>query len=651
MTINRLENMKEEKAEKLEDVAVEARNLSEKLGLEPYPIEFYVVDYDEMNEIQAYGGFKERYPHWRFGMQYDQAKKKGRYFGGKVYELVANDDPAPAYLQESNDMADQKLVITHVEAHSDFFANNDWFQMYEDEPRSVQMLEEHGDKIEEYMKDPDIGRDRVERWIDNILTIEDNINQYREYDLIEELGERQKELEGKSAEEQVEELDIPDHIKERVFDDEWFEEQEAQQKDNNAAGFPPKPQKDIMQFLKDHGKSYDAEAGKAVEMEDWQEDVLDMLQEESYYFAPQKMTKVMNEGWAAYWHGTMMEDEKFADQNELITYGESNAGVLGAQGLNPYKLGKQLYQHIENQANRKEVAQKLLQVEDIDADNFYDRIDFGDVQDELAIPDELQVIEQETLDELEELLDDSEIDHENLEKAKEGEIDVQKHPWKVLEYEGLAKRNFSLNRPENTGFLSQISQDELDDFARYLDDMDRYSSIEEAIDDVDYTAGWDKIWDVHESHNDVTFVDEFLDQEFVDEHNYFAYENLENDEIILPVVTRTDAEAVKKKLLLQYTNFGKPVVKVHDGNFNNKNELLLGHHYNGVEMNLPRAAQVMERVYEMWGRDVHLKTIVKERDEEYNRKMEETMREIVMAKQAGEEPDIEIPRPDEQGML
>ena len=93
---------------------------------------------------------------------------------------------------------------------------------------------------------------------------------------------------------------------------------------------------------------------------------------------------------------------------------------------------------------------------------------------------------------------------------------------------------------------------------------------------------------------------------------------------------------MKKKLLLQFTNFGKPTIAVHDGNYNNRNELLLAHHYNGVMLDVEQAKQTLERVYDLWGRPVNLKTVVKEVDEH----------DLEGAKRREREPD-----PEERGKL
>ena len=93
-------------------------------GLDPFPIIFEILSYDQMNEVAAYTGFPNRYPHWRFGMEYEQLSKSHEYGLSKIYEMVINNNPSIAYLLEGNSLVDQKLVMSHVLGHVDFFKNN-----------------------------------------------------------------------------------------------------------------------------------------------------------------------------------------------------------------------------------------------------------------------------------------------------------------------------------------------------------------------------------------------------------------------------------------------------------------------------------------------------------------------------------------------
>ena len=103
------------------------RERARSYGLDFFPVIFEMCDYEQMNQVAAYGGFPQRYPHWRFGTEYERLRKQHFYGLGRIYEMVINNDPCYAYLQESNQLVDQKLVISHVYGHADFFKNNLWF--------------------------------------------------------------------------------------------------------------------------------------------------------------------------------------------------------------------------------------------------------------------------------------------------------------------------------------------------------------------------------------------------------------------------------------------------------------------------------------------------------------------------------------------
>ncbi len=991
----------EREAERLEEPVREASRLARKLGLDPYDVNYWIVDYDEMNELIAYGGFQERYPHWRWGMQYDRQQKQGQFLGGKAFEIVNNDNPAHAFLQISNSLSDQKAVITHVEAHSDFFANNEWFAMFNRDPDAAALLSQHSETIQEFMQDPDLDRSAVERWIDHILCLEDNIDQHRAYQPIatKEDGE---ELDLAEIEDQLDELELSEEVRSQVFDEEWLEDNRD---DEGTVTFPEEPEPDLLAFLQKHGMQYDDDAGRADDMEDWQQEILEILRREAYYFAPQKMTKVMNEGWAcvaqdtrvftedglvemrdvvgdhiavsdgeqkqqvtdsnviedhdtvrietrrgfeltgsnnhrikrpdgewirldeltvgdeikvsggnglwpdeyakiewtapehttledvaeeagvsvwtvmryrdvgraekaeaiedaleqydedrrqdnrqaisipetvterfgrflgllvgdghvssaarhvgfttgertnaeefaghaselfgvdptieksgmrwrvyiyaqdlveflldgiglqdgksaevkrvpekilrspksvvaeflrglhdadgyageqgvilstksevmskqvqlllsnfgilsrrreqadscyhvhltgksanlfanqigfgydekanalaeylddlawfedeswtdeivsvtestgtvyditvedthryaaagtinhnSYWESVMMADENFASADEFITYADHMSKVLGSGGLNPYSLGLELWQYVENTENRRHVVEQLLRVEGITWRNFHDTVDFQQVL-ELLEPDDF--VASVDTDELDEIPDgDPRIDYEALSAARNGEVDLAKYPWRLFTYFGLAERHYSLVQPANRGYIGRISMEALERISRYLFDASKYDSVEDAIADVDYTIGWDRMREIRESHNDVTFIDEFLTQEFVDEHDYFTYEYMHSSDDYR--ATSTDYEDVKRKLMLQFTNFGKPTIVVADGNYRNRNELLLEHQYNGVALDLAQAKDTLERVFELWGRPVALRTIIKAYDD------------------------------------
>ena len=551
MTTNKNKlNVDDETLRELKNAADEIHEIAYELGLSPPKVNYWLVDHDEINQLAAYDGFQVRYPHWRWGMKYERRRKQDTYLGGKIFELVNHDTPANAFNQVSNSVDDHKGVIAHVEAHADFFDNNYYF---ENKPNAAEMLERHAKIIESYYEDPNLNQEKIEEWIDCILCIDSTIDPIKGYS---DIDSEKKEIDEPTIEDKLNSLDVSDEVKRHVFNDLGKDE-------NNAESDSLEP--DVLAFLLKHGKQYNTDTQKAEDYEDWQKSILKMLRREAYYFAPQARTKIMNEGWAAFWESIIMANEAYAQPDEIIQYADKQSSVLASPGFNPYKIGKELWEYIENEVNRKEVIDKLLRVKGITWRNFSEVINIKEVN---------------------KILD------ENRDMS--------------VPYE----RNYSLLRNQNRGFILSISQEELKDISRYMFDDEKYDSIEDALEDVDYERGWAKMREIRETHNDITFIDAFLTEEFITDQKYFAYEH--NPQTGKMEVSGTDLESVKKKLLLQITNSGKPKVVAADKNYNNSGHLLLKHQYNGVPMNLTKAKKVLKKIFELWGRPVHLKTIKKE---------------------------------------
>src|SRR5213596_87329 len=130
-------------------------------GLDFFNTIFEVVDHDQLSAVAAYGGFPTRYPHWRFGMEYEQLSKGYSYGLQKIYELVINNDPCYAYLMKSNSMVDQKLVMAHVCGHADFFKNNFWFS--HTNRKMMDEMANHGTRMRRYAER--FGHENVENFV------------------------------------------------------------------------------------------------------------------------------------------------------------------------------------------------------------------------------------------------------------------------------------------------------------------------------------------------------------------------------------------------------------------------------------------------------------------------------------------------------
>jgi stage V sporulation protein R len=146
----------------LDRYAHEIAELARKAGLDFFETRFELVDFDTMQQIAAYGGFPQRYPHWRFGMEYERLRKQHVYGLGKIYEMVINNDPCYAYLVADNSVVDQKLVMAHVYAHCDFFKNNYWFS--KTNRKMMDEMANHATRIRRHIDR--FGFEQVEKFID-----------------------------------------------------------------------------------------------------------------------------------------------------------------------------------------------------------------------------------------------------------------------------------------------------------------------------------------------------------------------------------------------------------------------------------------------------------------------------------------------------
>src|SRR5438105_13408203 len=125
-----------------------------------------------MQEVAAFGGFPVRYPHWRFGMDFDHLTKSHIYGFSKIDEMVINNNPAYAYLLEGNSLVDQKMVIAHVLGHVDFFKNNYYFS--KTNRKMIDGMANHATRVRRHIER--LGLEKVETFIDSCLCLENLID-------------------------------------------------------------------------------------------------------------------------------------------------------------------------------------------------------------------------------------------------------------------------------------------------------------------------------------------------------------------------------------------------------------------------------------------------------------------------------------------
>jgi stage V sporulation protein R len=324
------------------------------MGLDMFETSYEVLDYDEINMVASYMGFPVRYPHWKWGMEYERMSKSYEYGLHKIYEMVINNDPCYAYLLESNALVDQKLVMCHVCGHNDFFKNNFTFQ--HTNRKMIDEMANHATRIRRYIDW--FGVETVEAFVDKCLSIDNLIDIDAPY--IKRKG-KPVEHDPDGAPDRKRELGLlptnREYMERYINPVEFVEAQKKKRDDElkKERKFPAQPERDVMQFLMENAP-----------LERWQVDVMDMLREEAYYFAPQGMTKIMNEGWASYWHCKLMT-ERVMDSSEVIDFADKNSGVMATsrQQLNPYALGLALYRDIEDRWNRGRFGKEWNECDDM----------------------------------------------------------------------------------------------------------------------------------------------------------------------------------------------------------------------------------------------------------------------------------------------
>jgi stage V sporulation protein R len=345
----------------LREIQDEIEGYARAYGLDFFPQIFEVLTYEQMNMVAAYGGFPTRYPHWRFGMEYDRLSKTYTYGLSKIYEMVINNDPCYAYLLEGNSFVDQKLVMAHVCAHNDFFKHNRWFS--HTNRNMIDEMANHGTRIRSYQDR--FGVEAVEEFVDSCLSLDNLIDVHSPYikrradEAPPEDEEARPTAEAprfKSKPYMQKFINPPDVLKAEA-------DRRLQEKVAAAGRFPREPERDVMLFLLENAP-----------LKSWQQGVLEMIREEAYYFAPQAQTKIMNEGWATYWHSEIMT-RKALIASELIDYADHASAVTATHGmrLNPYKLGVELLYDIEDRWNKGRFGKDWEDCDDMAARNDWDK--------------------------------------------------------------------------------------------------------------------------------------------------------------------------------------------------------------------------------------------------------------------------------------
>jgi stage V sporulation protein R len=339
--------------QQLEKSIEEITEIAKGFGLDFYPMRYEICPADIIYTFGAYG-MPTRFSHWSFGKNFHRMKMQYDFGLSKIYELVINSDPCYAFLLEGNSLIQNKLIVAHVLAHCDFFKNNARFSRTN--RNMVESMAATAERIRGY--ELEYGVEQVESFIDAVLSIQEHVDPtltkpYRQAQ--RRYGKDPFSPHGESKEQAA------PYVRRTGYEDLWELDERGQVENKSEESnkrFPPRPEKDLLLFIEEHSPY----------LKDWQRDILTMLRDEMLYFWPQIETKIMNEGWASYWHQHILRELDLTE-DETIEYSKLNSGVVqpSRNSLNPYYLGLKIFEDIEKRWDRN----KIFEVREFDSDQSF----------------------------------------------------------------------------------------------------------------------------------------------------------------------------------------------------------------------------------------------------------------------------------------
>tara|TARA_B100001094_G_C18186658_1_gene804253 strand:- start:703 stop:2007 length:1305 start_codon:yes stop_codon:yes gene_type:complete len=290
-------------------------------GLDWFELAYETCDYYEMIGTMAYHGMPSHYAHWSYGKSFERNHlmyNTGQQ--GLPYELIINSDPSLAYLMEENPMYLQVLIMAHCIGHSDFFKNNVTFK--HTHPENIILRMRNAKRyVDNLIEDPSIGVEAVERILDSAHALSMNVpKRYTPY--VSQKDQRKR---------------LVRDVKSGAYKDSSYTP------DVNA--LPVKPEENILAFIADVSPN----------LEEWQRELILIVEEEAHYFMPQIRTKIMNEGWASYWHYRLMHELELGSDMHIPFLKTHNEVVRPHAGaINPYYVGFHMFRDIEERFGLEE---------------------------------------------------------------------------------------------------------------------------------------------------------------------------------------------------------------------------------------------------------------------------------------------------------
>lgn len=309
----------------------EIERIANNFGLETYPVQLEIITAEQMMDAYSSVGMPVGYSHWSFGKEFvntEKNYKRGQM--GLAYEIVINSNPCIAYLMEENSMPMQALVIAHAAyGHNSFFKNNYLFTTWTNADSIIDYLlfaKNYVAKCEQRY-----GEEAVENILDSCHALKSfGVDRYKRPPKLSLQEEQNRQTEREEyLQSQINEIWKTIPVKDSSQDDE-----------TQSNRYPDEPQENILYFIEKN----------APLLEPWQRELVRIVRKISQYFYPQRQTQVMNEGWATFWHYTILNqlyDEGLCTDGFMMEFLQSHTNVVSQpefdspyySGINPYALG------------------------------------------------------------------------------------------------------------------------------------------------------------------------------------------------------------------------------------------------------------------------------------------------------------------------
>jgi len=344
----------------------EIGKIAQEYGLDTYPNQIEIITAEQMMDAYSSVGMPLGYHHWSFGKQFmstEQRYRRGQM--GLAYEIVINSNPCISYLMEENTMTMQALVIAHAAyGHNSFFKNNYLFKSWTNADAIIDYLVFARNFISEC--ENRYGEEAVELTLDSCHALMNyGVDRYHRPSKLSAFEERERQIEREEyMQSQINDLwrTIPTR---------------EEKKESGKQNFPSEPQENLLYFIEKN----------APLLEPWQREVVRIVRKIAQYFYPQRQTQVMNEGWATFWHYTILNtlyDRGLVNDGFIMEFLQSHTSVVFQppfnspyySGINPYALGFSMMSDIRRICENPTEEDRYW-LPDIAGSNWIETLDFA----------------------------------------------------------------------------------------------------------------------------------------------------------------------------------------------------------------------------------------------------------------------------------